>query len=38
MEARLLSQGQILAEWWQEVKENFFQDTIPDHATKNVSF
>jgi len=29
MEARLLSQGQILAEWWQEVNEIFFTDTKP---------
>ena len=29
MEAKLLSQRQILAEWWQEVNEIFFQDTKP---------
>ena len=29
MEAKLLSQRQILAEWWQEVNENFFTDTKP---------
>jgi len=27
--ARLLSQQQILADWWQEVNEYFFQDTRP---------
>ena len=33
---RQLSQGQILQEWWQEVKENFWQDDAKREVKKLV--
>jgi len=29
---RLLPQGKILQEWWQEVKENFWEERMPNWA------
>jgi transposase-like protein len=31
---RLLSQGKILQEWWQEVKENFWEDDVKPNVTR----